>query len=70
MGALVAAAPQYPMQFYSLACCESRRGRKSDALSHLWHAIEMSYEFRDSAKNDSDVDPIRDEPGFKQLITN
>jgi hypothetical protein len=30
--------------------------------------IEMSAEFRDSAKDDSGLDPIRDEPAFKQLI--
>jgi hypothetical protein len=28
----------------------------------------MSAEFRASAKTDSDLDPIRDEPAFKQLI--
>ena len=69
LGALVAAAPQYPMLFFNLACCESQCGRTSDALDHLRHAIEMSEEFRDSAKNDSDLDPIRDEPAFKQLIS-
>jgi hypothetical protein len=29
----------------------------------------MSEEFRDSAKYDSDLDPIRDEPAFKLLIS-
>ena len=29
----------------------------------------MSEEFRDSARDDSDLDPIRDEPAFKQLIS-
>jgi hypothetical protein len=29
----------------------------------------MSAEFRDSAKDDSDLDPICDEPAFKQLIS-
>jgi hypothetical protein len=29
----------------------------------------MSEEFRDSAKEDSDLDAIRDEPAFKQLIS-
>ena len=67
-GALVAATPQYPMLFFNLACCESLCGRTSDALDHLRHAIEMSEEFRASAKADSDLDPIRDEPAFKQLI--
>ena len=67
LGAVVAASPQYPMLFFNLACCESRCGRTSDALDHLRHAIEMSEEFRASAKTDSDLDPIRDEPAFKQL---
>ena len=56
------------MLFFNLACCESLCGRTSDALDHLRHAIEMSAEFRDSAKDDFDLDPIRDEPAFKQLI--
>ena len=56
------------MLFFNLACCESQCGRTSDALDHLRHAIEMSGEFRDSAKDDSDLDAIRDEPAFKQLI--
>jgi hypothetical protein len=68
LGALVAAAPQYPMLFFNLACCESRCGRTGAALDHLRHAIEMSEEFRASAKTDPDLDPIRDEPAFKQLI--
>jgi hypothetical protein len=33
------------------------------------HAIEMSEEFRESAKDDSDLDPIRDEPTFQQLVS-
>jgi tetratricopeptide (TPR) repeat protein len=65
---LVAASPQYPMLFFNLACCESLTGRTSDALDHLRHAVEMSEEFRQSAKGDSDLDAIRDQPAFKQLI--
>ena len=69
LGAVVAAAPQYPMLFFNLACSESQCGRTSEALDHLRRAIEMSEEFRESAKDDSDLDPIRGEPGFKQLIS-
>jgi hypothetical protein len=68
LGALIAASPQYPMLFYNLACCESLCGRTSDALDHLRQAIEMSQEFRDSAKHDCDLEPIRGEPAFNQLI--
>ncbi|MDF3046470.1 MAG: Cupin 2 conserved barrel domain protein [Ornithinibacter sp.] len=67
--AVVIAAPQYPMLFYNLACCESLLGRPSDALDHLRHAIEMSEEFRESAKDDSDLDPIRQEPAFTELVS-
>jgi hypothetical protein len=66
--ALVAAAPQYPVLFFNLACCESQCGRTSDALDHLRRAIEMSDEFRGLAKDDSDLDAIRDEPKFMELI--
>ena len=66
---VVAASPQYPMLFFNLACCESLTGRTSDALEHLRHAIAMSAEFRENAKDDSDLDPIRDDPAFQQLIS-
>ena len=56
------------MLLFNLACCESQRGRTSDALDHLRQAIEMSEEFRQSAHEDSDLDPIREEPAFKELI--
>jgi len=29
----------------------------------------MSEQFRDSAKDDPDLDPIRDEPAVKQMIS-
>jgi len=68
LGTVVATTPQYPMLFFNLACCESRCGRTSDALSHLRRAIETSEEFRETAKGDSDLDPIRDEPAFQQMV--
>jgi tetratricopeptide (TPR) repeat protein len=68
LNVLVDAHPQYAMLFYNLACCESLTGRATDALDHLRRAIDMSEEFRGDAKHDSDFDPIRDQPAFKQLI--
>ena len=67
--ALVAVSPQYPMLFFNLACCESQLGRTDAALDHLRVAIGMSEEFRDAARSDSDLDPIRDEAAFQQLLT-
>ena len=65
---LVEAHPQYTEVFYNLACCESLAGRTTDAVDHLRRAINMSERFRAYAKDDSDFDPIRDEPAFKELI--
>jgi hypothetical protein len=53
---------------YNLACCESLTGRAADALDHLRQAIDMTEQFRGFAKDDSDFDPIRDDPAFGQLI--
>jgi len=64
----VEAYPEYPLLAYNLACCESLTGQTEDALTHLRQAIEGRKEFRDYAADDSDLDAIRDEPAFKELV--
>jgi tetratricopeptide (TPR) repeat protein len=49
---------------YNLACFESLAGNTEAALEHLRTAIEKGESFREFAKNDSDLDPIRNEPGY------
>ena len=66
--ALVEANPQYADLFYNVACCESLAGRTIDAVEHLRRAIDLAERSRAYAKDDTDFDPIRDEPGFKELI--
>ena len=56
-----------PRPALGLACMESLAGRKADALEHLGRAIEIWDGFRSFAEEDSDFDPIRDEPGFQEL---
>jgi hypothetical protein len=65
---LVQAHPQYTGLLYNLACCESLAGRTADAVAHLGLAIDRSERWRLYAQDDSDFDPIRDEPAFKALI--
>jgi hypothetical protein len=65
---LVEAHPQYPALFYNVACCESLAGRPAGALDHLRRSIDLSERSRVMAKDDSDFDPIRDEPAFKELV--
>jgi hypothetical protein len=62
------AHPEYPMLLYNVACCESLAGRTADAVAHLRQTIERAEKFRAFAANDSDLDPIRDDPAFKELM--
>ena len=62
------AHPEYPGLLYNLACCESLAGRRADAIEHLRLAIDRSERIRSFAAGDSDFDPIRDEPAFKELV--
>jgi tetratricopeptide (TPR) repeat protein len=65
---LIEAYPEYPGPLYNLACCESLAGRTADAIEHLRLAIDCSPRARALAAKDSDFDPIRDEPAFKELM--
>jgi mannose-6-phosphate isomerase-like protein (cupin superfamily) len=62
------ANPPYPELAYNSACCESLAGRKADAIRHLRIAIEAHEPMRQFAARDSDLDNIRDEPGYTKLI--
>jgi len=53
---------------YNVACCESLAGRSDDAIAHLRHAIALWDGCREMAAGDSDFDPIRDEPAFRELV--
>jgi len=64
----IEADPSYGLLYYNVACCESLTGQTTEALEHLGKAIELSELFRDYAKNDSDLDPIRDDPAFQELV--
>jgi tetratricopeptide (TPR) repeat protein len=62
------ANPSSALLSYNVACCESLTGQTTEALEHLRKAIELSEQFRDYAKNDSDFDSIRGEPAFQELV--
>jgi len=53
---------------YNVACCESLAGRAADAIERLRLLIDRHEPIREMAAQDSDFDPIRDEPAFQELI--
>jgi mannose-6-phosphate isomerase-like protein (cupin superfamily) len=61
-------ASGYPMPMYNLACCEALAGRKEDAVGHLRAAIERRPQLKELAREDFDLDAIREEPAFKELV--
>lgn len=65
---VAAAHPEYPALLYNLACCESLAGRKADAIEHLRLATERSDSVRSYLADDSDLDPLREEPEFQALL--
>jgi tetratricopeptide (TPR) repeat protein len=65
---LLEAYPDNGMLLYNTACAESLAGRTADALEHLTRAVEQWDGIRAMASGDSDFDPIRDEPAFRELI--
>jgi len=65
---VVEANPSYSGLWYNLACCESLAGRHGDAIEHLRRAVGMSEGARQYAREDPDLDPIRGEPGFSELL--
>jgi tetratricopeptide (TPR) repeat protein len=65
---LIDAYPDQGALYYNTACCESLAGRAADAVDHLRRAIDMWDGCRGLAKEDTDFDPIRDEPAFRELV--
>jgi hypothetical protein len=66
-GAYEAALEKHPesgILLYNLACCEALVGRREQALDHLQQALRIRPGLRNYSQSDSDLDSIRDEPGF------
>ena len=65
---LIEQRPDQAFLFYNAAGCESLAGETDAAIEHLRHAIEMWEGGREMAQHDSDFDPVRGEPAFRELV--
>jgi mannose-6-phosphate isomerase-like protein (cupin superfamily) len=59
---------EYAAPMYNLACCEALAGRKEDAIGHLRTAFERRPGLRELARDDTDLDALREEPAFQELL--
>jgi tetratricopeptide (TPR) repeat protein len=60
----LASYPDHASLLYNLACYESLGGHWDEALGHLARAVELDPRAREWAKDDADLDPIREDPAF------
>jgi len=54
--------------YYNLACGASRLGRPGEAIAYLGVAVGGGFKDFFTIKSDTDLDPIRKEPGFLLLL--
>jgi quercetin dioxygenase-like cupin family protein len=60
----LAAHPGDGATLYALACIEAQAGKLDDAIAHLREAIAARPEVREWTAGDTDLDPLRERPGF------
>jgi hypothetical protein len=60
--------PENPSVLYTLACLESLAGDTDSAIEHLRQAAAHEPKVADWSREDSDLDPIRDDPRFESAI--
>jgi len=65
----ISVEPKEALIHYNLACYWSLAGNKRRALQFLAQAIDLDEAYRDRVGNESDFDPIRDDPAFRALTS-
>ena len=65
---LVRLVPEDPTVHYNLACSLALLGRKETALDALERALDLGYRDADHLANDQDLDALRGEARFVELV--
>jgi tetratricopeptide (TPR) repeat protein len=59
---------EYNLAQYNLACYNALLGRIDEAMDYLKTALENDESLREWAREDSDLDSLRNDPGFEFLV--
>lgn len=59
--------PDNPSLLYNLACLEAVTGNREQALGALRRALELRPELKAWARQDDDLEPLREDPEFRAL---
>ena len=65
---LIAITPDNPLLYYNIACIYARQNRTQNAVTWLKKAIDHGYNNWTHLESDKDLESIRQEPYFRQLI--
>jgi tetratricopeptide (TPR) repeat protein len=60
--------PGNPSLLYDLACLDAVQGRREDAFEHLRTALEAQPKYKEYARTDPDLEPLRDDPRFREVV--
>ena len=60
--------PEEPTVLFNSACTFAQAGLIDEALDHLESGLLRGFGHRKWIENDSDLDPLRDEPRYKSLM--
>jgi tetratricopeptide (TPR) repeat protein len=65
---VLAADPPYGALYYNFACAASLAGRPEEALAYLDRGLELSAELREWAREDPDLEALRGDSRFQELL--
>jgi tetratricopeptide (TPR) repeat protein len=60
--------PEHPTMLYQLSCYHALAGRSEEAIGYFERAVARSPDLAEWARGDSDLDSIRDDPRFRELV--
>jgi tetratricopeptide (TPR) repeat protein len=66
---LVRLDPQNPTAHYNLACSLALSKKRPDALRSLRKALSLGYDDRDWMEQDPDLEVLKQDPEFRQLLS-
>lgn len=61
--------PDDPVAHFNAGCFAARAGDSDRAIAHLERAVEINGRVRELIEKDDDLDSIRDDPRFAELVT-
>lgn len=62
--------PKNAVAYYNMACAHSLRGEPAEGIKNLKKAVELGFSDVELIRSDPDLDGLRAEPGFNDLIDN